>query len=276
MSFKYPPSAFSRLLEQFELDLNLSDEQAAFMEEGVEFSLSEDQMDDVVRQIASVIEPRVFLEEYAETVTPIRMSLYVLNDDLWAMMQRKPWEDDRGRMLAMTTIPLCTWEHSEERVSNPKGAKRWEVKPNKMRVSWKRGRTLSITGEGGDFAGFIERSHRTARKWSMPESRQLIPNYEFVTIFLQLTLDGARVTTRPLPRDELDYDFSESGKFFYDHGVMLEMPGENVLLKSGKRRPYRMKGNAVILLGLHDPEDAYRDLLASLWFRILAREVGGV
>jgi hypothetical protein len=270
MSNEYPASAYTKLLEEFEIDLDLTDEQSVAWNSGQNFALSGEQMSSVIHQISRVLGSDTFLTEFISAIIPVRLSLFVFNDALWNLMMRKPWEDSREQMLAMSTIPLCAWKQDEEKTSNPKGVCRHDTWPNEARLELSPKKQLMITGRGGDFAGFIERSHRTARKWGMPESRKLIPNYEFVDLNIVADLEKAKISIRPPPRDDIDYDFSESAKFFFDNGIMISLPEGCVTLTSGKRKPAVMKGESVLLLGYYDSEEPYKNLLSSIWFWALA------
>ena len=190
------------------------------------------------------------------------------------MMKRKAWEDSREQMLAMATIPLCSWDQKEEKTSNPEGARRHAVLPNEAKIDLESRKHLTILGKGGDFAGFIVRSHRTARKFGIPEGRELLPNYEFVDLRFDINLNNADISMKPPPREDLDYDFSESAKFFFDNGVCITLPENSVTLTSGKRKPAVMNGTSVLLIGHHDEEDSYGNLLSRIWLWALALRMG--
>ncbi|MFW9927503.1 MAG: hypothetical protein ACFFDM_12190, partial [Candidatus Thorarchaeota archaeon] len=65
-------------------------------------------------------------------------------------------------------------------------------------------------------------------------------------------------------------------KVFYDHGVLLTIPGEDVTLSITDRKPSQMKGEVNLLIGTRvDHEtDSYRGLLVDLWFWSFARRFG--
>lgn len=276
MSNKYPASAYTQLLKEFEIDLRLSDDQSVLLSDEKEFALSAEQMSNAVQQICSILGTDKYLTQFISSITPLRLSVFVFNDALWNMMMKKSWQDSREQMLAMSTIPLCTWEQKEEKTSNPKGVCRHDVWPNDVTLELNHEKVLIISGRGGDFAGFIERSHRTARKWGIPEKRDLIPNYEFTSLRLEIDLKQAEVSLKPTPRDDLDYDFSESARFFFDNGLSISLPEGSVTLTSGSRKPATMKGNALILLGHHEEENPYKNLLSSMWFWAFANKIGEI
>ncbi len=268
-----PEIAYEELAQKYELDIQFSSEQEELFRSKKCVVLSPEQMDDLVQQISSRYGISDFLVESAANIPPVSMSLYVLNDALWKMMERKPWDEDK--MLAMSTIPLCSWDKKKESTSNPKAVKRWEHGSNKM-VFKSTPPTISIAGDGGDFCGFIEQSMITSRKFGLTETRQLIPNYQFMGIEVNVQLSEADAQIHPLPMQNLDYDFSVSAKEFHDHGVHLTIPGKHVTLDVEKRKPAKLMGETHILIAaaIDSEPQQFRELLADIWFWTLYRLLG--
>jgi len=262
--------AFEGFAERFDVEFRFSAEQQNMFEEDRPVVLTSSQLDGITSQISMQSGLELFLEENAQQMSPVCMSLYVINKATWKLMERRPW--DKDKMLAMTTMPYCFWDQKEEHGSNLKGVKRWELGPTTLAFSSKPP-TLTIAGSGGDFGGFITRGMVTSRKFGMPETdNKLVPNYVFQRLEITARLDEARIQLHPEPSDELDYDFSESAKVFHNHGIHLEIPGENVNLRVEKRKPSRLSGTVHLLIGIPtQPESSLQVLLADVWFWVLRR-----
>lgn len=270
MKVGYRANAYATLEEAFGIDIGFTKEQNGALQDGEAIVLTPLQLDHVTDYLAA----SSFLRNYANNLSLLSMSLFVVNDALWKMMEKKLWDPDK--MLAMTTFPICSWNPREEKTSNPKGVKRGEERPVELTFTEEPRFTLTITGEGGDFGGFIEQSHLTARKWGVPESRRFIPTYTFCKATIDAVLDRALVEIHPQPRDMFDYDFSESAKVYHEHGALLSLSGEDVILTIEGRKPAKLKGEVYLLFGTrvdHDT-DAYRGLLTDLWLWSLARRIG--
>ncbi|UCH03812.1 MAG: hypothetical protein JSW05_09475, partial [Candidatus Thorarchaeota archaeon] len=188
-------------------------------------------------------------------------------------MDRKPW--DKDKMLAMTTMPYCFWDRFEKSASNPKSVKRWDLTSNIL--TFKRTPpTLSIAGDGGDFSGFIKQSMVAARKFGLPETWDLVPNYQFKKLEIVAEVGKASVWIHPEPINELDYDYSAPARVFYEHGMHLELSGESVTLHVEKRKAAKLRGTVYLLMGVsEDPKtDLWRKLLADIWFLAFQRLAG--
>jgi hypothetical protein len=219
MKIAKPASAYRELLNQFELDLGLTEKQTLALENEQPILLSKEQIDFIIDQMSALEGLEKLLTNLSESITPLSLSLFVLNDRLWKMMERKSWDTDK--MLAMSTIPLCEWDKNSEKTSNPKAVKRWTVHPNTLEFAFDKIPLLRIDGEGGDFSGFIEQSQLTARKFGLPESRKIVPNYLFTKLSIAIEMRQASIEPHPSPRDDFDYDYSEPAKVFFEHGLDL-------------------------------------------------------
>lgn len=266
-------SAYRELVNEYEIDLGLDEEQSIAVNSDQPFRLSDEQLDYIVDQMTVTSGIDRYLQNHSEVLLPISLSLFVINDRLWKMMERKSW--DKEKMLAMCTIPLCTWERKSESTSNPKGANRWEVCPNTFELTLEKDPKILIRGEGGDFSGFIEQSQLTMKKFGIPESRKLIPNYTFEQFQMEVLLDRAVFEVHPAPRDNLDYDYSEPARTFYNHGFAISVPGEDVILKVSKRKPSKMLGDVFLLIGSQFLDDdnthQYRGLKTDILLRAIQR-----
>jgi len=276
MRNEYPSKAYSEFVHQFNIDLELTPKQSSALVEGKGIRLSEMQLDIIVNQMTSEDGIEEFLKENCGILLPLSVSLFVINDKLWSIMQRKVW--DPQKMLAMSTIPLCTWDQKHESTSNPKGVKRWPIRPNTLNLSFDEKYMMKIQGEGGDFSGFIEQSQLTMRKWGIPETRKLIPNYIFQTLRIDVALNKAAIEIHPSPRDELDYDYSQHARVFFEHGLMVQVPGEDVTLQVGKRGPTQMAGEVFLHIGKRFEKDevSKQELLVDIWLRLLGKRLSSV
>lgn len=270
MKVGYRANAYATLEEAFGIDIGLSKGQNDALQNDEAVVLTPQQLDKVVDHLVSTS----FLRDYSNNLSPLSMSLFVVNDALWKMMEKKLWEPEK--MLAMTTFPICSWNPRVEKTSNPKGVKRGDTHPGELTITEEPRFTLTVKSEGGDFGGFIEQSHLTARKWGVPESRRFIPTYTFCEATIDAVLERALVEIHPQPRDMFDYDFSESAKVYHEHGVLLSLSGEDVILTIEDRKPAQLKGEVYLLIGtrVDQDKDEYRGLLADLWLWSLARRIG--
>ncbi|MFX0044275.1 MAG: hypothetical protein ACFE8Z_00365 [Candidatus Hermodarchaeota archaeon] len=263
-------STFEEFASKFDVQIRFSKDQYRQFEKDIPVVLTAFQLDELVEQVSEHMGLADFLEDNAPQISPVCMSLFVLNEATWALMNRKPW--DKNKMLAMTTLPHCSWDRNEESTSNPKSVKRWDLGQSTLAFG-KAPPTLNVSGDGGDFSGFIEQSMLTARKFGMPETRGLVPNYQFKKLEIAADLKDARIHVHPEPADEFDYDYSASAKTFYNHGIDLELDGESVTLQVGKQNPSKLRGRVHLLVGVpNDAEcDPSKELLADIWFRVLHR-----
>jgi hypothetical protein len=267
-------AVFEEFAKKYGIEFSFTLDQYELLQNEEEVILGPSQMDSLISQLAAEGGITQFLHEYASQIPTVCMSLFVLNDSLWKVMERKPW--DKEKMLAMITMPFCYWHQDEEKTSNIKAVKRWALGKNYISIS-KDGNTLEVRGEGGDFAGFVDRSQVTLRKFGIPEKSQLIPNYVYQKVRIGVHLGKAKATIHPTPLDNLDYDYSGSARDFYDHGIHLEVPGENVILEIEKRKPSKLSGDVHLFIGFaSDSEaDATIALFADIWFWALNKLIQG-
>ncbi|MFW9845514.1 MAG: hypothetical protein ACFFD6_02100 [Candidatus Thorarchaeota archaeon] len=274
MRIGQPEAVYNEFTSKYGVQFQFTPKQLEILQEGKGVALQADQMGHVVEQISGIVGIPEFLEEFASHIPTVCMSLYVLNDALWKLMERKPWDQDK--MLAMTTMPYCFWHQDEEKTSNIKAVKRWELGKNRLAYGAITN-TLEIVGEGGDFGGFIDRSQITLRKFGIPEKRQLIPNFVYQKIRIAAQLEKAKSIVHPLPLENLDYDYSASAKDFHDHGIHFSVPGESVNLLIEKRKPLKLNGNVHLYVGFVSKSEtgSVTALLADIWFWSLSRLLEG-
>ncbi len=260
MKIAKPAKAYQELLDEFEIDLGLTSDQTIALENNQPILLSVEQLDFLIDQIVALVDFDNFLIESIHSVLPISLSLFVINDRLWKMMERKSWDNDK--MLAMSTIPLCAWDKKSGDTNNPKAVKRWTIQPCTFELSLDNTPTIEIRGKGGDFSGFIER-------------KKFLPNYIFESLDIGVEFNNASIETYPTPRDDLDYNYSDHASVFYEHGFAISIPGENVTLKVGKRIPTKMLGDVYLLIGTRiDAEDKPNQaLMIDIWLRAFQRRM---
>ncbi len=260
MKIAKPAKAYRELLDQFEIDLRLTSDQATALESNQPILLTEEQLDFLVDQIVALDGIDKFLTKFINSVLPISLSLFVINDRLWKMMERKSWDNDK--MLAMSTIPLCAWDKKSGDTNNPKAVKRWTTQPCTFELSLDNTPAIKIKGKGGDFSAFIER-------------KNFLPNYIFESLNIGVVLNNATIETYPTPRDDLDYNYSDHASVFYEHGFAISIPGENVTLRVGKRIPTKMLGDVYLLIGtrLNAEDKPYQGLMIDIWLRAFQRRI---
>jgi len=273
MKVEKSASSYRELVDEYEIDLGLNEEQSTAVDSDRPILLNEEQLDYIIDQMTVTSGIDRYLQDHSEVMLPVSLSLFVINERLWKMMERKQW--DREKMLAMCTIPLCTWERKSETTSNPKGSNRWEVHPNTFELILEKDPKILVRGAGGDFSGFIEQSQLTMKKFGIPESRKLVPNYSFEKLQIEVLLNRAVFEVHPTPRDNLDYDYSESARTFYNHGFAVSVPGDDLILTVGKRKPSKLAGEVFLLIGSQISEDdaahQYKGLKTDILLRALQR-----
>ncbi|MHA1938959.1 MAG: hypothetical protein ACXABV_11090 [Candidatus Thorarchaeota archaeon] len=259
-------STFQEFADRYDVQFHFSAEQQSLFDEDRPVVLTTSQLDQLTEQLSRQQGLEKYLEANAQHISPVCMSLYVINESTWAIMERKPW--DKDKMLAMTTMPYCFWDPAKEHGSNLKGVKRWELGSTTLAFR-SSPLTLTIEGNGGDFSGFLSRGMATLRRFGIPETdNKPVPRYTFQNLEISAELRDAKVYLHPEPCEEFDYDFSEPAKLFHDYGVHLELPGEHVTLTVEKRKPSRLRGRVHLLVaGSTRPNtDSFKALLTDAWF----------
>lgn len=220
-----------------------------------------------------------FLEQKTVEFHPIALSLYVLNDDLWNMMSRK--DEHPEKMLPMTTIPWFYWEKEAEGRDNPMGVRKVHDTRNPFNINIDR-ETLVITGSGGDFAGLLEGRivdrHKSIRPIFIPGStgpKKIVPRYDSKFVQIRINTKSMQTTLYPKPMKDLDYFFSEHPRVFYDHGLKINLDGEEVNLRVGNRRETKLRGEVIIFIGkdFKDVSDTDQILMFHVWLSILNRNL---
>ncbi|MFW9920261.1 MAG: hypothetical protein ACFFED_11720 [Candidatus Thorarchaeota archaeon] len=215
-----------------------------------EATLKEEQMQEIIHRLGATGKYQDIIVNLQPRSPSISMSLFVLNDATWKLMEKK--EDGQDRMLPMTTIPWFYWN---EKAQNKWGSMRFGDAESKVQVSTEK-KQLMITGEGGDFCGIVAKSALENRfsPWrivipELPSSSKMVTKYESARIKLLLDYSEAECRLYPHPRKNLDYTFSESPKVFYYHGLELVVDGKDTLLKVGNRHETKLHGEVHIFIG---------------------------
>lgn len=270
----YTAHIYESLVERFSgLNIPFSSPQKASLEKDNEVSLNITQIDQIIDQISADSGLSYFIESNASELTPISMSLFVVNDDTWKMMKRKPWEEDK--MLAMFTIPYCYWSKHKEGGKNPKGVHRWDIEENIFSFSEDPAPKITMIGKGGDFSGFVEERMIKSRHFGLPGSTRLIPNYEFKIASIDVSLNSAQIDIHPMPIENFDYDFSEPARVYYDHGLHLTAPGRDFKFKINRGKATKLRDTVHLFIGTKSTSGSsdLRLLLVDIWLRGLQRFV---
>jgi len=207
------------------------------------------------------------------------MSLFVINDDTWKLMEKK--EKNPERMLPMTTIPWFLWEEKAESPSNPWGVTRLGPSDGKIRMDSKNS-LLVIRGNGGDFSGIVE-GRITQTEYSrfravvpeLPKPTKLVPRYESQPVSVSVSIDQLDADIYPRPQKELDYTFCESPRAYFEHGLLLRTDGSNVRLRVGNRRESQLRGEIRIFIGGPSPGTEANDNLLThhVWLNALHKVI---
>ena len=262
--------------------------------QGVTINLTADQMNSLVtkgktallfNQISNVADQlcpdeeslKKFIELRTAEFDPIALSLYVVNDDLWKIMSRK--NENPEKMLPMTTVPWFFWEKEAEGSKNPSGVKRTYDPKRPLSAKLENG-VLKLRGKGGDFSGLLEGrivdQHKGTRPLIIPGSfgsKKTVPKYDSQLVEIKISMHSSKTNLYPNPMKELDYNFSEHPRVFYDHGIQIEMDGEDINLKVGKRRETTLRGKVIVFIGkdFGETPDSDQMLMFHVWLAILNR-----
>jgi hypothetical protein len=182
-------------------------------------------------------------------------------------------------MLPMITIPWFCWEEKTEGRKNPSGVKRIDDPNRPFTIKLEDG-VLKISGKGGDFAGVLEgrivNPYKGIRPIFIPGStgsKKAVANYESQLVQIKINIHSSQTMLSPAPMIELDYVFSEKPRVFYDHGIKIEVDGEDVTLKVDKRRETTLRGKVIVFIGKDFGEIADSDkiLMFHAWLAVLNR-----
>lgn len=197
-----------------------------------------------------------FIRAGAEEFSPLSVALFVFNDALWKMMERKTESQDT--MLPMATIPRFHWAREFISQGNPHGVQREDI--HKSSLFYVPNQSLEIQGVGGDFSGILEGQLVDTRPSSRPifsptipaamgRRMDRMPKYDLCDIAISVGTNRLDKELYPSPRSDIDYTFSEHPKVFLEHGLAIETVGSNVNLMVGNKKPQRLFGNVLVLLG---------------------------
>ncbi len=266
--------AFKELEERFESSIIISEEQARDLDSAGRTKLWHSQLSDFIDSICSDSKALASLiEEHHPTSPDVAMSLFVINNATWKLMEKKEIAPDR--MLPMVTIPWFYWKQKAVSRDNPFGVVRDELLESRITLDLDRN-LLIIRGMGGDFNGIVEGrltklsiSPMRAIAPEFPGTKDPVPFYKQENIEVKIGLRSARVELYPDPLKELDYSFSESPKVFYTHGILIETDGKNVILQVGNRRASKLRGTTRIYLGRKHEKNTRDQLVYHVWLTAL-------
>lgn len=242
------------VIEDFEtkhnLKIPLTQSQRSKIENDESITFSQEQLSHLAELLTAEDNSRELLTSFYPHSSGVSMSLFVVNDAIWKLMEKK--EEHQDRMLPMVTIPWFYWEETSR---NKWGVSRIEPLGSYIQFDFKNGK-ISIVGNGGDFCGIIERKALKTRysPWriiipEMPESSKRVPKYDKQTIAVNIEFGDTEADLFPSPDYDLDYTFSESPKVFYINGLVIRADGRNIKLKIGNRRESQLLGEVRIFIG---------------------------
>ncbi|MGY5861516.1 MAG: hypothetical protein RTU09_04015 [Candidatus Thorarchaeota archaeon] len=218
-----------------------------------------------------------FIKDHSKAIEPISMTLLVMNEATWKIMEKKPKHADC--MLPMVTIPWFHWSGNVVTPRNPEGIQRHDRGTARITGAIN-GKRIIISGTGGNFCGLLEGRvadpYSEARPLILPGDRGvvgLVPLYEKQDLTVTIDMDGLETTLYSEPDKKVDYTFSESPKTFYNHGLQLKADGAQVHLRVGKGKEYELRGEVKVLLGKHikEEDDSSTTLLFHVWLSALNR-----
>jgi hypothetical protein len=271
-------------IDSFESDsgvqIRLNKEQRMQLMKESKVNLLVAQMSEAVHQLcADSHELFRYVESQAKQFQPISMSLFVINDDTWKLMEGKPVHSDR--MLPMITIPWFFWLPSEITKTNLVGVRRSPAESTSFYLD-ERNYQITLDGQGGDFCGLLEGRlvHKAAGMRPIlvpgtPGIRVKTPHYESSKLRMTIVTRESECHLYPLPEKRLDYTFSESPRTFYEHGVRIDTDGGNVLLKVGKGAELPLRGDTKIYVGraFAESSSSTNTLAFHVWLTALSESI---
>jgi len=268
--------SIANFCNMFGVSIDYTPEQAHKLKTHGRTHLLVDQLEILAQQICTDDACRKeFIETRSTSFHPVSMTLFVVNDALWKIMDRK--DDHPDKMLPMTTIPWFYWEREAESRETPLGVRRLEDpdKPLKIDVD---GNILKISGNGGDFSGILEGRIVDSRRGirplfipGSPGSKKNMAKYESEFIEIKIDISSTKMVLYPVPEKEFDYIYSEHPRVFYDHGILLSTDGENTKLKVGSRKENTLRGKVRIFIGkaFKESEKSEDILTFHVWLSML-------
>jgi hypothetical protein len=266
--------------DKYQIGINFNHEQKTNLEKEGKTTLTFTQLSIILNSLCPTEESVIrFIENGGKNLTPIAMTLFVINDATWKLMKRKPEFPDK--MLPMSTIPWFYWRPNK--ISEGLYGTIQRDGNEECRINFiSEKNEVIISGFGGDFCGIVEGrlAYPSAkiRSLFLPGTRgstKMVPRYEGQNIKLTIGIDKIKAKLYPLPEDILDYAYSEHPKIFYEHGMKIESNDKNVKLRVGSRSEYPLRGRIVILLG-RPTSNLSKDsdiLLFHLWLTALQEKM---
>jgi hypothetical protein len=262
------------------IQIHLNREQQKRLQTESKVTLLTAQISEVVHQLCpSNHDLFRYVEDHAGEFQPVSMSLFVLNDDTWKLMENKTVYPNR--MLPMVTIPWFFWMPSAVTKTNLAGVRRSHSDPTRLSVDYEKCQMI-IEGQGGDFCGLLEGrlvhkivGMRPILLPTTPGTRIKVPHYEAQTMRMTVLAKESDYHQYPTPEKQLDYTFSENPKVFYEHGLRVDADGSSILLKVGNRTELPLRGEAKVYIGKpFDEGSSSTDKLAfHVWLTALAESI---
>lgn len=277
MSTRY---AFNQnALEQFEQisgqKLDLTKKQNYMLEDEAATTLTTQQLRDISENLAGELSIHEFVASLTSQFQPLSMSLFVFNDSLWKLMEKK--EDSADTMYPIASIPRFYWKESAINPKNPFGVQR-ELSSD-LSLTIEPHKSIVLSGLGGEFCGIVE-GQLVGRKIetrpiltpTLPGMTEKVPRYDTQNIEVRLDIRDLKTNLYPSPSKAIDYTFSEHPKVFYEHGLSVLSEGSQVQLRIGNGKARPLHGDAILLLGRRwEPEiPGHEIVLYHAWLNALA------
>ena len=277
-NFSFRKEIIESFEQEYGISVDLQPNQLDNLVDNGTTSLLLEQMDKLVTEMSSNSGSIVgFIEELSEVIEPISMTLLVMNEGTWKIMERKP--SDVDCMLPMVTIPWFHWSENAVLSGKSRGIERHDHGTTII-TGDSDGKRIVMSGTGGNFCGILE--GRIANPLSgvrpiiLPGNRgvvKLVPLYEKEDLRVTISMNGLKTTLYPEPDKKIDYTYSESPRVFYDHGLQLKVDGAQARLRVGNGKEYELRGEVKVLLGkrIKEEDDSSTTLLFHVWLNALNR-----
>jgi hypothetical protein len=245
------------------------------LEDKAATTLTTQQLRCISENLAGELSIHEFVANLSSQFQPLSMSLFVFNDSLWKLMEKK--EDSTDTMYPIVSIPRFYWKESAINQKNPFGVQREPT--SNLSLTIEPHKSIVLNGLGGEFCGIVE-GQLVGRKIearpvlapTLPGMKEKVPKYDAQNIEVRLSVGNLRTNLYPSPSKAIDYTFSEHPKVFYEHGLSVLSEGSQVQLRIGNGRARPLHGEAILLLGRRwEPAAPGHDMISyHAWLNALA------
>ena len=274
--YEFDNEAIESFCNNYGVTIPLTQKQLKTLATKGKTSIMLEQLSNVANQFCPSDESlEMFIDQKSVDFQPMALSLYVFNDSLWKLMEKKTESADT--MLPMATIPRFYWKKSAATKKNPYGVKK--DLDSGLSLNIEPHHSVAFQGVGGDFCGILEgqlveqeTGPRPILAPTFPGLKEKVPKYEIQNMEIRMQFGNLRTNLYPEPSKSIDYTFSEHPRIFYEHGLSVSSEGMQVRLGIGKKKAQPLHGDIILLLGKHweSETSGHEILFYHVWLNALS------